>query len=56
MASSCARVGLAQLLGKKILTERAVKHWNRLTVEVVESLSLEVDPKNGVDVVSEDML
>ncbi|KFQ02425.1 hypothetical protein N329_02838, partial [Haliaeetus albicilla] len=27
---------------KTFLTKRVVKHWNRLTGEVVESLSLEV--------------
>ncbi|KFW91138.1 hypothetical protein N336_12922, partial [Phalacrocorax carbo] len=29
-------------IGKDFLTKRAVKHWNRLSREVVESPSLEV--------------
>jgi len=40
---------------KNLFTERAVKHWNRLPREVVESPSLEVF-KNYVDTALQDMV
>jgi len=40
---------------KNLFTERAVKHWNRLPREVVESPSLEVFKKN-VDMALQDIV
>jgi len=40
---------------KNFITEKAVKHWNRLPREVVESPSLEVFKKR-VDVALQDMV
>lgn len=38
------------ILGKKLLTERVVRHWSRLSREVMDSLSLEAC-KEHIDVV-----
>lgn len=55
MASSCTRKGLDWILGKKVLTERVVKHWNRVPRELTELLSQKVFTKH-VDMAIKDMV
>jgi len=54
-ASSCARGDSGWMLGKDLLSERAVRHWNRLPRKVAESLSLEAF-KNHLHVILRDMV
>lgn len=42
MASSYARLFKLDIRKKKIITSKAVKHWNRLPRKAVDSQSLEV--------------
>lgn len=48
MGSDRKRLGLNQILGKKILTVRVVRHWNQLLRKAVDVLCLEVF-KAGLD-------
>lgn len=50
MVLKCIRRGSIWILGKKISIERVVKHWDRLPMELMESLSLEMFKKKGADV------
>ena len=54
MASSCSREGSVWPLGS-FFSEIAVRHWNRLLKEVMESPSLEV-LKRGGDVALRDVV
>jgi len=54
MASSCIRGGLDRILGKISLL-RVVRHWTRLSREVVESPALEVFKKH-VDTAFQEIL
>lgn len=55
MSSYCARGCLDWILGKIFFTQRAAKHWNRLTTKVEQAMCLE-EFKRHVDVVLRDIL
>lgn len=55
MSSYCARGCVDWILGKIFFTQRAAKHWNRLTTKVEQAMSLE-EFKRHVDVVLRDIL